>query len=84
MSAGNVERMRRFIEAFNTRDVERYLPFFDPAGEFRSAFAAVGGEVYHGHDGLRRYERDMQDAWGAGLRIEPEAYFDLGERTLSF
>jgi hypothetical protein len=84
MSRENVERLRRFIEAFNTRDVERYLAYFDPTGEFHSAFAAIGGEVYHGHDGIRRYHRDMQDAWGQQLRIEPEAHFDLGETTLSF
>ena len=26
----------------------------------------------------------MQDAWRGVIRIEPEAYFDLGERTLAF
>jgi hypothetical protein len=26
----------------------------------------------------------MQDAWGGVIRIEPEAYFDLGEHTLAF
>jgi ketosteroid isomerase-like protein len=84
MSDENVEQMRRFIAAFNTRDVDAWLAYFDPNGAFHSAFGAVGGEVYHGHDGLRRYQRDMEDAWGNKLRIEPEAYFDLGEQTLSF
>jgi hypothetical protein len=40
--------------------------------------------VYHGHDGLRDYYRDLADAWGDEIRIEPEAYFDLGEHTLAF
>jgi ketosteroid isomerase-like protein len=26
----------------------------------------------------------LQDAWGEEIRIEPEAYFDLGEHTLAF
>jgi hypothetical protein len=47
-------------------------------------FAAVGGAVYHGHDGLRDYYRDLADAWGDDIRIEPAAYFDLGEYTLAF
>ena len=47
-------------------------------------FAAVGGAVYHGQDGLRRFFRETRDAWGDEIRIEPEAYFDLGESTLAF
>jgi hypothetical protein len=45
-------------------------------------FAAVGGAVYHGHDGVRNWIRDLEDAWAGGLRIEAEGYFDLGEETL--
>jgi ketosteroid isomerase-like protein len=41
-----------------------------------------GGAVYHGHDGVRRWWRDQEEAWGAGLRVEPEAYLDVGEHTL--
>jgi hypothetical protein len=47
-------------------------------------FAAVGGAVYHGHDGLRRFFGEVADTWGDETRIEPEAYFDLGESTLAF
>jgi hypothetical protein len=56
----------------------------DPSIELETAFATIGGEVYHGHDGLRKFFRDMEDAWGGDIRIEPEAYFDLGEHTLTF
>jgi ketosteroid isomerase-like protein len=37
--------------------------------------------VYHGHDGLRSWFGQLDDAWEE-LRVEPEAYFDLGEQTL--
>jgi hypothetical protein len=47
-------------------------------------FEAAGGAVYHGHDGMRQWHEEMQDAWGDDLRAEPEAYFDLGEQTLLF
>ncbi len=84
MSSENVEVHRRLIDAFNARDVEAFVACFDPSAEFESVFAAVGGAVYRGHDELPRYFRDLADAWGDEIRIEPEAYFDLGEHTILF
>jgi hypothetical protein len=83
VSQENVEVHRRGDEAFNTRDVENFIAFFDPNIEFHTEFSAVGG-VYHGHDGLRKFLRDFEDAWGGEIRLEPEAYFDLGQHTLAF
>jgi ketosteroid isomerase-like protein len=37
--------------------------------------------VYHGHDGIRSWYRDLEEAWQE-IVLEPEAYFDLGEHTL--
>jgi hypothetical protein len=55
MADRNVELNRRVIEAFDARDlVAAYVAFCDPSIEWHSTFAAVGGAVYHGHDGLRR------------------------------
>jgi ketosteroid isomerase-like protein len=84
MSRENVELYRRFNEAFNARDIETVIAYCDPSIELESAFAAVGGAVYHGHDGLRRWQRDFEDAWGDEIRVESKAYFDLGEHTLAF
>jgi ketosteroid isomerase-like protein len=84
MSEHNVVLHRRIVEAFNARDAEAVIALYDPSIEFHSAFAAVGGAVYHGHDGVRRWFRDLEDAWGAEVRVEPETYFDLGEHTLTF
>ena len=84
MSQENVELHRRTYEAFNARDVEAFIAYCDPQIEFHSTFAAVGGAVYHGHDGLRKWHRDLEEAWGEHIRVEPEAYFDLGEHTLAF
>ena len=78
------EQDRRFVAAFNARDVESLIACFAPSIEYHSAFAAVGGAVYHGHDGLRRWHRDLAEAWGDEIRAEPETYFDLGEHTLAF
>jgi hypothetical protein len=85
MSERNVELMRGMVEAYNARDADAAITYCDPHGEFRPLLSAtVGGAVYHGHEGLRQWFRDLTDAWGDEIRAEPEAYFDLGEHTLSF
>jgi hypothetical protein len=84
MSQENIDLHRRAVEAYNTHDVEALIAFCDPSVEAHSVFAAVGGAVYHGHDGLRRFFGEARDTWGDEIRIEPEAYFDLGESTLAF
>jgi ketosteroid isomerase-like protein len=76
--------MRRWVEAFNARDIEALIALCDPDIEFHSAFAAVGGAIYHGHDGLRKWHRDLQDVWGPAIHTEPEAFFDLSGRMLTF
>jgi ketosteroid isomerase-like protein len=84
MSERNVELIRGTVQAFNTRDIDAFVAYFDLSAELHSAFAAVGGASYHGHDGLRKYFGDFEEVWGDKIRVEPEAYFDLGEQTLGF
>jgi len=84
VSEQNIELLRRASEAFNARDIEAFIALSDPSIEWNSQMTVPGGAVYYGHDGLRQYFRDMEDAWGDELRAEPEAYFDLGEQTLLF
>ena len=84
MSEHNIDVLRLSVEAYNARDVEAMLAHFDPAVELHSAFAAVGGGVYRGREGVRNWHRDMQDAWGSEIRVEPERYFDCGEDLLMF
>jgi ketosteroid isomerase-like protein len=84
MSERNIELTRRILDVWSSRDIDALIACCDPGIEWNSTFAAVGGAVYHGHDGLRSYQRDMEDAWGDDIRLEPELYFDLGEQTLSY
>ena len=84
MSEQNVELHRRVVEAFNAHDIEAMIAYCDPSIDWHSHFAAVGGAVYHGHDGMRKWWRDLEDIWGDEIRIEPEVYFDVGEHTLTF
>jgi ketosteroid isomerase-like protein len=84
MSARNVDLDRRAVQAFNAEDVEAFLALCDPEIEVHSVFAAVGGAVYRGHDGVREWHRDLRETWGDEFRVESEALFDLGEHTLGF
>jgi hypothetical protein len=80
----NVERMRRVLAAYNARDIEELISYCDPGVEFHAATSAIG-DVYHGHDGMRSWHRDVQEAFGEGIRLEAQAYFELDdEQTLAF
>jgi hypothetical protein len=50
-----------FIDAFNRRDADGLVALAHPGIEWRPSRLAGVGEVYHGHDGLRR--------WLEGLRV---------------
>jgi hypothetical protein len=84
VSERNVELHRRAVEAYNARDTEAFISLCDSSIEVHSVFAAIGGTVYHGHDGVRKWHRDLDEAWGDAFRVEPEAFFDLGEHALMF
>lgn len=83
MSEQNVELHRRIEEAFNRRDIEAMIACLDPSVEYYPLLSAIGVTVYHGHDGLRSWFGQLDDAWEE-LGVEAEAYFDLGEQTLLF
>ena len=83
MSQQNVELHRRALDAYNARDIEAFIAIADPNIEYHSRFAEIHG-VHRGHDGLRKLRSELDDAWGEERRVEPEAYFDLGEQTLAF
>lgn len=61
--SGNVEVVRRGLEALGRWDVEALLPDCDPEIEFVSLVGQVEGRVYHGHDGLRQFMADLSEAW---------------------
>jgi ketosteroid isomerase-like protein len=82
MASADVELARRFISAFNARDVEGLIALCDPAVEFVSVLAAVEGRVYRGHEGVRAWHRDLEVL--GDVRVQPEAYFDLDEQLLVF
>jgi ketosteroid isomerase-like protein len=80
----NLQLHRRSVDAFNTRAVEEFVALCDPEIELHSTVTVPGGTVYHGHQGVRQWHRDLEEGWGDELRIEPEAYFAHGDHTISF
>jgi hypothetical protein len=80
----NLELHRRANEAFNSRDIEAYIAYCDPGIELHSAVTVPGGGVYHGHAGVRRWHRDLKDVFGDEIQVEPEAFFAVGDHTISF
>jgi ketosteroid isomerase-like protein len=84
VSDQNVELHRRVLSALNARDLEAVIALCGPTIELHSMMTVPGGAIYRGRDGVRKYLADLEDAWGDDLRIDAEAYFDLGEYTLMF
>ena len=57
---------RHTHEVFNSGDFEGFVESWDPDCEYRPALEGGvqgGGGVYRGHDGIRRWWRDMEEAW---------------------
>src|SRR3712207_2297737 len=59
----NTRLYRRFVAAFNAREIEQIISMMHPEIEFQSRFAQMGGAVYHGHEGVRGWLDDLADAW---------------------
>jgi ketosteroid isomerase-like protein len=84
MSQQNVETFKRFVDAFNRRDVEAIVEVVDAGVEWRPAApVALGGEatVYRGHTGISEGLRDLHDSF-AELQIEVSAFQEVGDRVL--
>jgi ketosteroid isomerase-like protein len=79
VSRENVDAARRVLAAVSERDIESLLKLTDPEVEWRSFFAALleRGE-YRGHDALRQYLSDLDDAFEV-IRPEPAQMLDLGD-----
>ncbi len=64
MSQENVELAGQVLDALARRDLAHLIAFADPEVQWHSFFAALDeGGVYRGHDGIRQYVSDLNDAW---------------------
>src|SRR5215204_6158260 len=64
MSQKGMKRIRLGIEAFNRRDLDALLRWHHPNVVYQTAIASMEGEggVYHGHEGIRQWSRDLDEA----------------------
>jgi len=85
MSQENVKAFERAIEAYNRRDIDEFLDEMNPDVELQGALQALlEGEatVYRGHEGVRQWVRDIDEAI-ADIRLELPEIRDLGDRTVA-
>lgn len=81
----NVETFKRGSDAVNRRDIETVLAVLDPEVELHPAMAAfLGGRAttYRGHEGIREWLRDQDEAFSES-RIDYSEIRDLGERVVA-
>jgi ketosteroid isomerase-like protein len=79
MPRGNVELARQILEALTRRDLKRLIEVSHPGVEWHSFFADLGeGGVYRGHDGLRQWLSDLDDALELA-RVELDDALGVGD-----
>jgi ketosteroid isomerase-like protein len=81
MSQENAEVVRRAFEAFNRRDLDELVGLAHRDCEWLPFRAQLEGIVYRGHDGVRRFVRDMEEDWSE-FQIVPDELEEHGDRVL--
>ena len=84
MSQANAELASRVLDALARRDVSCLVDLCDPDVRWHSFFAEVTfgrGGGYRGHDGIRQYVSDLNDAWEI-VRGEVDAAIEVGDIAL--
>jgi len=84
MSRENVELVLKMHAAYGRGDLEAFLVGWDPDGVYRAAITqAVEGERsgFRGHDGLRRWWRDLHDLY-EDLHTEVVEVREHGDRLV--
>src|SRR6476619_449281 len=87
MSQENVEVVRQILEAANRHDGATALALYDSAvvwdhtrGPLRELMG--GPNVYHGHDGLRRWFGELYAVW-ADVQAEILELIDAGDQVIA-
>jgi ketosteroid isomerase-like protein len=71
MSQENLELVRRNNDAYNARDLSAVLDTLSESVTFRSRFSAMDSRSYRGHEDMRRYFVDLEEAWSRyEMRLE--------------
>jgi ketosteroid isomerase-like protein len=81
MSQRNVDLFLEASDAFNRRDLERWLALYDPDVAFDPQLTALEGS-FDGHDGLRRFFAEIGERFD-DFQLEYADVRDLGDRVLA-
>ena len=86
MSRENVEVVRQIYEASARGDTATVLTLYDTAVEFDASSSAAAellrDQVYRGHEGLRRIEREWREAF-ENVETDCEELIDAGSHVVS-
>lgn len=77
----NLDVLHRFVDAFNSRDVDLIASDIDPDAELHEWPEAPGAQSYTGPDGLRRALEVWFDAWES-MQIEITDTQEIDDRIL--
>jgi ketosteroid isomerase-like protein len=83
MSRENVETVREWVAAINRGDADMLVELADPNVDYLPYLGIVSGArgAYQGHEGLRRYVRDLHEAWGS-YYVEIRSLRDVGDHVI--
>lgn len=77
------ERYTQAIDAYNRRDLERWIALMDEDVEIESRFSRFGNTRVRGHRSIRRWWDDLGEAWKL-IEIAPEEVRQVGpDETLT-
>jgi ketosteroid isomerase-like protein len=61
--ASNIDVVTRALNAFSSKDAEAFVQLTTPEIEWTTGLGAIEGEVFCGHEGVRRYFARLSSAW---------------------
>ena len=76
----NIDAVRRWFAAYNSRDLEAMIEVTDPDVQFRSRFVALESD-FRGYEGLNAYFRTLDEAY-ARFQVIPSDFIDAGAAVL--
>jgi ketosteroid isomerase-like protein len=76
------ELIKRWLEAFNSRDEEAMIALQHPDIEFVPTTAAMEGRVYRKPEETREFLRSLELDWEVFETI-PETFYEVGDRAIS-
>jgi ketosteroid isomerase-like protein len=82
MSQENVEVVRRFLESYNSRDVDGIIAIMDPTFEFRSRFVGIES-VHRASEGFPHSYFEMLSEAYDHFEVVLDEFIDAGAAVLT-